>query len=133
MFLSLGTFCKHFFSVSLDLNAGGKVLLSNRFKPIPLSVWPIVLERANQRKGYFESTNVLYYLLRNGPAMGKRQEWATKPESSFCSPPQTTAVDVEDVIGDFNSAVEGSPIVRFQPSCAFVIPTASRKRKMSMP
>jgi hypothetical protein len=56
----------------LDLNEGGRVLLSKRFRPIPLSVWPIVLERANLLQGYHPNNNVLYHLLRHGPAWGKR-------------------------------------------------------------
>ena len=58
--------------LTLDLNEGGRVLLSKRFRPIPLSVWPIVLERANQLQGYHPNTNIIYHLLRNGPALGKR-------------------------------------------------------------
>jgi Leucine-rich repeat (LRR) protein len=57
----------------LDLNEGGRVLLSKRFRPIPLAVWPIVLERANLLQGYHPNTNVLYHLLRHGPAWGKRE------------------------------------------------------------
>jgi Leucine-rich repeat (LRR) protein len=56
----------------LDLNEGGRVLLSKRFRPIPLSVWPIVLERASLLQGYHPNTNILYHLLRHGPAWGKR-------------------------------------------------------------
>jgi hypothetical protein len=56
----------------LDLNDGGRVLLSERFRPIPLSVWPTVLERANQLQGYHDNSNVIYHLLRYGPAWGKR-------------------------------------------------------------
>ncbi|KAG7354824.1 hypothetical protein IV203_004180 [Nitzschia inconspicua] len=58
----------------LDLNEGGRVLLSKRFRPIPLSVWPIVLERANRMQGYHPSNNIVYHLLRHGPALGKR-DW----------------------------------------------------------
>ena len=54
------------------MNDGGRVLLSNgRFNnPIPLSVWPVVLERANNRQGYYSNTNIIYHLLRNGPVLG---------------------------------------------------------------
>lgn len=60
--------------LTLDLNEGGRVLLSKRFRPISLSVWPVVLERANRLQGYHPSRNIVYYLLRNGPALGKR-DW----------------------------------------------------------
>ena len=54
------------------MNDGGRVLLSKgRFNnPIPLSVWPVVLERANNRQGYYSNTNIIYHLLRNGPVLG---------------------------------------------------------------
>ena len=58
--------------VMLDLNKGGRVLLSKRFRHIPLTIWPLVLERADQLKGYHPSNNVIYHLVRNGPALGKR-------------------------------------------------------------
>jgi len=117
----------------LDLNDGGKVLLSERFKPIPLSVWPVVLERVNQRKGYYDSTNVLYHLLRNGPAMGKRRD--TIPASCFESVLSAVATDA-----DFDTPVsvfKVSPLAEFLSSIpVFTSPTPSmrtRKRKISMP
>jgi hypothetical protein len=61
----------------LDLNEGGRVLLSRRFRPIPLSVWPIVLERYNRLNGYHPSPNIVYYLLRHGAALGKR-DWGNE-------------------------------------------------------
>lgn len=134
--------------LALDLNNGGNVLLSERFKPIPLSVWPVVLERVNQRKGYYESTNVLYHLLRNGPAMGIRRE--TKP-TCCCAPVPPSIADVNaDVDADVNadamraldsairaldSVVGVSPVAQFQPCSAVVTPTTTmtmtrtRKRK----
>jgi hypothetical protein len=61
--------------LSEDLNDGGRVLLSKgRFNnPIPLSVWPVVLERANNRQGYYSNTNIIYHLLRNGRVLGINQ------------------------------------------------------------
>ena len=128
-------------SILPDLNAGGKILLSERFKPIPLSVWPIVLERANQRKGYYDSTNVLYHLLRYGPAMGKRHGTrasklitARKSESSFApSIPLTTAVDTDKTIGGVNSMIRVLPTDQFFTSGSVTFPTVTRKRKISMP
>jgi hypothetical protein len=58
--------------LEMDLNDGGKVLLSKRFRPIPLSVWPVVLERAGYLQSYHAPVNVVYHLLRNGAALGKR-------------------------------------------------------------
>jgi hypothetical protein len=68
--------------LTLDLNEGGRVLLSKRFRPIPLSVWAIVLERANQLQGYHPNTNIIYHLLRNGPALGKRDFQNDKDKQS---------------------------------------------------
>ena len=129
----------------LDLNDGGKILLSERFKPIPLSVWPLVLERASQRKGYYESTNVLYHLLRNGPALGKGRE-TTKSSSCWANLTMSTATaaDTDYVIGQSGSIVGHSLISQFPPSIGVVTPTTStatmtttttttRKRKISMP
>jgi len=62
--------------LTLDLNDGGRVLLSKRFQPIPLSVWSLVFERANRLQGYHPNTNVVYHLLRNGPSLGKRDFFA---------------------------------------------------------
>lgn len=56
--------------LALDRNDGGAVLLSERFRPIPLSAWPVVLERVNHRSGYYDSSDVLYHLLRRGPVLG---------------------------------------------------------------
>jgi len=136
--------------LALDLNNGGRVLLSERFRPIPLSVWPVVLERVNQWKGYHESANVLYHLLRNGPAMGIRRE--TKPRC-HCAPMQTSIadvyVDINDDINDDNdddairaldsairaldSVVGVSPVAQFLPCSAIITPTTTmamtRKRK----
>lgn len=132
------TICLGFSSSLLDLNDGGKVLLSERFKPIPLSVWPVVLERVNQRKGYYESTNVLYHLLRNGPVMGIRRE--TKPPSFFPSVPTTAAdavSDVDAVIGAPGAVVGVLPVAHFIAGSVVVTqmtPTImTRKRKISMP
>lgn len=66
----------------LDWNDAGRVLLSPddpassppRFRPIPLSVWPTVLERASEKQGYHPTNNAVYHLLRYGPALGKRSE-----------------------------------------------------------
>jgi hypothetical protein len=67
--------------LTMDLNDGGRVLLSKRFRPIPLSVWPLVLERVNQLQGYYDNINVLYYLLRNGPTCGMREFFPSPPDS----------------------------------------------------
>mmetsp|Transcript_16732 Transcript_16732/g.38629 ORF Transcript_16732/g.38629 Transcript_16732/m.38629 type:complete len:484 (-) Transcript_16732:53-1504(-) len=127
--------CRTEMLLALDLNAAGKVLLSERFKPIPLSVWPIVLERANQRKGYYDSTNVLYHLLRYGPATGKRNAIpARKPASSFAlSMSPTTAVNADDTMRGLNSMIGVSPIGQFLTSSTEMFPTVTRKRKISMP
>ena len=63
----------------LDLNRAGRILLSgNVSRPgIPLSVWPIVLERANrifQNNGHSRQSNVLYNLL-HGPAFRARDNF----------------------------------------------------------
>jgi hypothetical protein len=60
----------------LDLNRSGRILLSaNVSRPgIPLSVWPTVLERANQlnqKNAGRRQANVLYHLL-HGPAFRAR-------------------------------------------------------------
>jgi hypothetical protein len=72
-YVLLFTLCILF--LSEDLNNGGRVLLSKgRFNnPIPLSVWPVVLERANNRQSYYSNTNIIYHLLRNGPVLGINQ------------------------------------------------------------
>lgn len=119
--------------LALDLNDGGKILLSERFKPIPLSVWPVVLERVNQRKGYYDSTNVLYHLLRNGPALGKRNKNYNGSNARDYSP-ITAALDADEMI----ASVGIPPLSKFSPS--FATPEAvsmddrtPRKRKISMP
>jgi Leucine-rich repeat (LRR) protein len=135
--------CKTEMLLALDRNDGGKVLLSERFKPIALSVWPIVLERVNQRKGYYDSSNVLYHLLRNGPVLGKRR--ANKP-ASCCSPVITAAAIVADDPDDtiwpstVDSVLGVSPITQSIMSSAVVTPTrnslamtTAKKRKISMP
>eukprot|EP00531_Pseudo-nitzschia_arenysensis_P007097 CAMPEP_0116121016 /NCGR_PEP_ID=MMETSP0329-20121206/3478_1 /TAXON_ID=697910 /ORGANISM="Pseudo-nitzschia arenysensis, Strain B593" /LENGTH=455 /DNA_ID=CAMNT_0003614813 /DNA_START=165 /DNA_END=1533 /DNA_ORIENTATION=+ len=118
--------------LALDLNDGGKILLSERFKPIPLSVWPIVLERVSQRKGYYESTNVLFHLLRNGPALGKR----TKTVSPSRVSPLLIAA-ANEAIPTAYSVVGLSPLSKFSPSCAIItsrsVEMTTRKRKISMP
>jgi hypothetical protein len=62
----------------LDLNRSGKTLLSgNVSRPgIPLSVWPFVLERANQlfQENGRRQANVLYHLL-GGPAFRARDNF----------------------------------------------------------
>ena len=125
----------------LDLNDGGKILLSERFKSIPLSVWPIVLERVNQRKGYYRSTNVLYHLLRNGPALGKR----TETKSSASSTSSTTNMDHLPISAAMHAdemiaTVELPQLSQFLLSYpAIITPTTetmitkTRKRKISMP
>ena len=150
----------HFFSVlsflcfvlgpyMIDLNDGGKVLLSERFKPIPLSVWPVVLERVNQRKGYYGSTNVLYHLLRNGPAIGKRYKTVKSKASDFVPTPMTVAAAPITTIVDYYNHTQDNidtpvigiaPVVHFPNSSTMVVtPTTppamvtSRKRKISMP
>jgi hypothetical protein len=126
------TICLGFSSSLLDLNDGGKVLLSERFETIPLSVWPAVLERVNQRKGYYESTNVLYHLLRNGPAMGKRYE--SKP--TYCFPPvSSTNADAVAAI-DAIIGAPGAPVAHYiagRVAVTPMTPTMMRKRKISMP
>ena len=133
----------------IDLNDGGKVLLSERFKPIPLSVWPVVLERVNQRKGYYGSTNVLYHLLRNGPAIGKRYKTVKSKASDFVPTPMTVAAAPITTIVDYYNHTQGNidtpvigiaPVVHFPNSSTMVVtPTTppamvtSRKRKISMP
>jgi hypothetical protein len=76
--------------LSEDLNDGGRVLLSKgRFNnPIPLSVWPVVLERINIRQGYYSNTNILYHLLRNGPVLGINQK--QDGASFYSSPPSVS-------------------------------------------
>lgn len=119
--------------LALDLNDGGKILLSERFKPIPLSVWPVVLERVNQRKGYYDSTNVLYHLLRNGPALGKRNKNYNGSNARDYSP-ITAALDADEMI----ASVGIPPLSKFSPSFATPVAVSSddrtpRKRKISMP
>ena len=127
-------------STLIDLNDGGKILLSERFKPIPLSVWPVVLERVNQRKGYYDNTNVLYHLLRNGPAMGKRCQMARR--SSIPPFHITRTMGADDAIGTgTGNAVFTSRLPhpsQFSPSCAVgtarpTVMTTTKKRKISMP
>ena len=108
-------------------------MLSERFKPIPLSVWPVVLERVNQRKGYYDSTNVLYHLLRNGPAFGKRNKNYNGSSPRDYSP-INAALDADEMI----ASVRIPPLSKFSPS--FATPEAvsmddrtPRKRKISMP
>jgi hypothetical protein len=62
----------------LDLNRSGRILLSgNVSRPgIPLSVWPVVLQRANElfQENGRRQANVLYHLL-NGPAFRARDNF----------------------------------------------------------
>jgi hypothetical protein len=81
--------------LSEDLNDGGRVLLSKgRFNnPIPLSVWPVVLERINIRQGYYSNTNIIYHLLRNGPVLGINQNQKQQKQdgaSFYSSPPSVS-------------------------------------------
>ena len=115
-----------------DLNDGGKVLLSERFKPIPLSVWPVVLERVNQRKGYYDSTNVLYHLLRNGPALGKRNK-DSSGTSIRDSSPITAALDADEMIASVGIPNLQFPSSLVTPMTAPMDDRTLRKRKISMP
>jgi len=69
---------------ALSINhAGRNIVEGNGDRPLPLSVWPIVLERSFEKSGYVKiyyddygtikeeqkHPTGLYYLLRNGPAL----------------------------------------------------------------
>ena len=47
----------------------GNKWISSRFSPLPLAIWPTVLERADGQKGYHPSVNAVYHLLRHGPVV----------------------------------------------------------------
>jgi len=63
-------------------HAGRNIVEGSGDRPLPLSVWPIVLERSFEKSGHIyeernENRNLknptgLYYLLRNGPALAGR-------------------------------------------------------------
>jgi Leucine-rich repeat (LRR) protein len=62
----------------VDINACGRILLEGGVRPIPLAVWPKVLERAASVLCIHDDTeriaSVFFYFLRNGPAFANRCE-----------------------------------------------------------
>lgn len=106
------------------MNDGGRVLLSKgRFNnPIPLSVWPLALERANNRQGYYSNTNIIYHLLRNGPVLGINSELNTtrtieqqeQQQAMIMSPTSTTTKSDAVVVPPI---IPSSTIVASSSSC----------------
>ena len=57
---------------ALDINFAGRRVVEDRgdMRPVPLSLWPKILTRAYDE--LYNNPTVLYYLLRNGPALAGR-------------------------------------------------------------
>ena len=106
------------------MNDGGRVLLSKgRFNnPIPLSVWPVVLERANNRQGYYSNTNIIYHLLRNGPVLGINSKLNTtrtieqqEQQQAIIMTPTSTTTKFDAVV--VTPSTPSSTIVASSSSC----------------